>query len=356
MQLVQVRIVGFGPLRDVTFPFADEAGAPRKTVVVLGGGGVGKTTLVATVAATRPGHAVAQRSRRPGEPAFVVADWSIAAEDPLRPHALRVASPNAVLGEEEDRALLRRREQALFDRRAAEGGFAFAALSSARWFSRSPVLLGGAERRLGRTDALAGAAGTTFEDPTRADLARDTKQVLVYPLIAAALARDLSSRASEGVRADAERLAAAVRGAVEPLANLAGYGYVGVDPQTLEPAFERGPGGPLVPFDELPTQARHLVAFAAVTLRSLAAAWPGADPRTAEGVALVDDADAHLEAVARRGLVPALRASLPNVQWILATSSPEIALPCHAGDVLALRRMPESDEVRLYDGEQALVH
>jgi hypothetical protein len=44
------------------------------------------------------------------------------------------------------------------------------------------------------------------------------------------------------------------------------------------------------------------------------------------------------------------------VQWILATSSPEVALPCDAGDILALRRMPESDEVRLYDGEQALVH
>jgi hypothetical protein len=356
MQLVQVRIVGFGPLRDVTFPFADEGGSPRKVVVVLGGGGVGKTTLVSAIASTRPGHAVAQRSRRAGEPAFAVADWSIAAEDPLRPHPLRVASPNATLGEEEDRALLRRREQSLFDRRAAEGGFAFAAFSAARWFSRSPVLLGGADRRLGRADSLTGTAGAGFEDPTRADLARDTKQVLAYPLVAAALVREASLRASEEARAEAGRIAAAVRGAVEPLANLVGYGYVGVDPQTFEPVFERGPGGPLLTFDELPTQARHLVAIAAGTLRSLAAAWPGADPRAAEGVALVDEADAHLEGVARRGLVPALRAALPNVQWILATSSPDIALPCNAGDILALRRMPESDEVRLYDGEQALVH
>jgi hypothetical protein len=356
MQLVQVRIVGFGPLRDVTFPFADEAGLPRKTVVVLGGGGVGKTTLVSAIASTRPGHTVAQRSRRPGEPAFSVADWSIAAEDPLRPHPLRVASPNAALGEEEDRALLRRREQALFDRRAAEGGFAFAAFSAARWFSRSPVLLGGADRRLGRPDSPAGAAPGAFEDPTRADLARDTKQVLAYPLVAAALAREAPTRTSEEARTEAARLAAAVRGAVEPLAHLAGFNYAGVEPQTLEPVFERGPAGPLVSFDELPTQARHLVALAALTLRSLVAAWPGADPRTAEGVALVDEVDAHLEPVARRSLVPALRAALPNVQWILATSSPDIALPCHAGDILALRRMPESDEIRLYDGDQALVH
>jgi hypothetical protein len=299
---------------------------------------------------------VAQRSRRPGEPAFAVADWSIAAEDPLRPHPLRLASPNAALGEEEDRALLRRREQALFDRRAAEGGFAFAAFSAARWFSRSPILLGGADRRLGRPDSPTGAAGSAFEDPARADLARDTKQVLAQPLIAAALAREASTRTSEEALAEAARLAGAVRDAVEPLANLAGYRYVGVEPQTFEPLFERGPAGPVVAFDELPTQARHLVALAALTLRSLVAAWPGTNPRTAEGVALVDEADAHLEPLARRGLVLALRAALPNVQWILATSSPDIALPCDAGDILALRRMPESDEVRLYDGEQALVH
>jgi hypothetical protein len=356
MQLGRVRVVGFAPLRDVTFPFADEAGSPRKQVVVLGGGGVGKTTLVSAIASTRPGHAVALRSRRPGEPSFAVADWLIAAEDPLRPHPLRVASPNAALGEEEDRALLRRREQALFDRRAAEGGFAFAAFSAARWFSRSSVLLGGADRRLGRADSQIGSVGALFEDPARADLARDTKLVLSHPLIAAALARDVSWRWSEEARTEAERLATAVRGAVEPLASLAGYAYVGVEPQTFEPVFERLPAGPLVSFDELPTQARHLVALAALTLRSLLAAWPGVDPRTAEGVALVDEADAHLEPAARRGLVPALRAALPNVQWILATSSPDIALPCDAGDVLALRRMPESDEVRLYGGEQALVH
>ncbi len=147
-----------------------------------------------------------------------------------------------------------------------------------------------------------------------------------------------------------------MRGAVEPLANLAGYAYVGVEHATLEPVFERGPRGPLVAFDELPTHARHLIALAALTVRALHTAWPGIDARGGEGVALVDDADAHLDAAARRGLVPALRAALPNVQWILSTSSPDVALPCEAGDILALRRLPESDEVRLYDGELALVH
>jgi hypothetical protein len=247
--------------------------------------------------------------------------------------------------------LLRRREQALFDRRAAEGGFAFVGFSGARWFSRSAILVGGTERR-GRHDPHAVAA---FDDPTRADLARETKQVLAYPIISAALARG-SSRATPDALSEGERLERAVRGAVEPLANLAGYGFIGVDPATFEPVFERGPRGPLLAFDELPTQARHLVALAALTVRTLQAAWPAVDPRSAEGVAVVDDADLHLEAVARRGLVPALRDALPGVQWVVATSSPDMALPCDASDVLALRRLPESDEVRLYEGDLAVVH
>jgi hypothetical protein len=354
MQLVRARVVGLGPLGDVTFPFADDAGVPRKTAVVLGGGGVGKTTLLAAIATTRPGHAVAQRARRPGESSFVVADWSITAEDPARPHPLRVTSPNATLGEAEDVALLRRREQALFDRRVGGGGYAVVAFSGARWFSRAiqSVLVGGAYRSVLRHDPHAGAA---LDDPTRADLARDTKQALAYPVVSASLART-AARASDRVLFEAESVERAIRGAVEPLANLAGYGFVGVEPVTFEPIFERGPRGPLVAFDEMPTHARHLVALAAITTRVLHAAWPQADARTSEGVALVDDADVHLDANARRGLVPALRGALPNVQWILAAGSAEVALPCDASDVLALRRLTESDEVRLYEGESAVVH
>jgi len=47
---------------------------------------------------------------------------------------------------------------------------------------------------------------------------------------------------------------------------------------------------------------------------------------------------------------------LPGVQWLLSASSPEVALPCEPGDVLALRRMPDSSEIRLYEGEEAVVH
>jgi len=351
MQLLQARLVGVGSLGDVTFRFADDEGAARRAMVVIGGGGVGKTGLLSAIASTRPGHAVAPRSRRGGDAAFVVTDWALGAEDPARPHALRVASPNAQLGEPDDAALLRRREQAIFDRRAVEGGFALVTFSGGRWMSRTPVLLGGADR-MGRHDPRAVAS---FDDPTRSDLAREAKQALSYSVVSAALARG-SLRIAGDVRAAAESLAQATREAVGPLAELAGFAFAGVDPASFEPIFERGPGGALVSFDDLPTQARHLVAFPALAIRSLHAAWPDAYARTAEGVALIDDADLHLDVVARRGLVPALREALPNVQWIVTGSSAELAASCDAAEVLALRRMPDSGEIRLFEGDLAVVH
>jgi hypothetical protein len=352
MHLVQARVVGLGPLDDVTFGFADDAGVPRRTTVVLGGGGVGKTTLLSAVASTRPGHAVAQRPRRAGEPSFAVTDWALRAEDPARPHPLRVASPSAPLGEAEDVAMLRRREQAVFDRRASEGGYAVVAFSGARWLSRASVVLGGAERLPGRMDLRAAAS---FDDPTRADLARDAKQALAFPVVSAAVLRASAPSRSDAC-VQAARLEAAVREVVGPLAHLDGHTFVGVDGRSFEPIFERKHGGAHVPFDELPAQTRHLVAIGAIAVRALHAAFPAEEPRLAEGVVLVDDADLHLDAAARRALVPALRDALPNVQWILCAASPEVALPCDATEVLALRRLPESSEVRLYQDDQALIH
>ncbi len=352
MHLATARLVGLGPIDDTTFRFGDSLGVPRRTTAILGGGGVGKTTLLAAIASTRPGHAVAQRARRAGEPSFVVAEWALGAEDSGRPHTLRVTSPNAVLAEPEDVAMMHRREQVIFDRKASEGGYLLTAFSGGRWFSRSPLLLGGADRVLARHDPKAPAV---FDDPTRADLARETKQALVTPLLAAAIARSTPWAAPDGV-ARGDSLERAMRAAVGPLARLSGHTFLGVDPSTFEPTFERSTGGPLLAFDDLPIQARTLVALAALVVRSLHGAWPRADAREAEGVALLDDAELHLDAGARRGLVPALREALPNVQWVIATTSPEIASACDAGEVLALRRMEGSAQVEVYEGELAVVH
>jgi hypothetical protein len=349
MLLAQARVVGVGPLGDLTFPFADDDGAPRRAVVVLGGGGVGKTSLLAAIASTRPGYAVAlPRARKAKRLPFAVTEWALGDDDPARPHPLRVASPNVRLEEREDEEALRRREQALFDRKATEGGFVLLAFSSGRWFSRTSSMLTAPERTIARWDVRTSAS---FDDATRADLARDTKSALAYAAVAGALAQQ-PRFASERM----EILDRAMREAVAPLAALAGLTFLGADPVSLEPVFELGRGGPVATFDELPTHARHLVAFAALTVRALHGAYPGKDPRAGEATVLVDDVDLHQDATTQRGLVAALREALPNVQWVLTAQSPAVTYSCAAADVLALRIMPGARDVQLYEGERALVH
>ncbi len=358
VRLGSIRLVGLGPFDDLMFRFGDESiegdSRARNVTVVFGGGGVGKTTLLSAIAATRPGHAVVQARtgpRRDG-PSFAVADWHLNDDDPERPHALRVVTPNALPESEIEReggevdpqaVVARRREQALFDRRAGEGGFVVVPFSAARWFSRAPVLIASAERTIGRYDVRTPAS---FDDATRADLSRETKQVLAHAGIAAALSRD----------ADAGGLVALDRAlhlAVDALLRSSGFSYAGVAPRSLEPVFD--PGG--VTFDELPAGARHLVALAALPLRALAAAYPTLeDPRRAEGVVLVDEVERQLDPPAQRALVPALREALPWVQWIVTTSSPVVAASADARETLALRRVAASRRVDLYDGDLARIH
>jgi hypothetical protein len=347
--LSQLRIAGAGGFDDLTLPLEDAGGSPRRLVVLFGGEGTGKSALLAAIASTRPGHAVAQGPAPDPEtpPPFAVADWFLGDDDPARPHLLRVMSPNAKLeGERDDVALSRRREQALFDRRAAEGGFVLVAFSGARWFSRTPVLLTTPERTVLRYDLK---STLSLDDPTRADLARETRQILSFAAIASALS---SPGSAEAARFGA--LDAALRAALLVMLEGAGIGYVGVSPSRLEPVFSRD--GREIELDDLPRSLRHRVAFAALSIRALAAGYPGRDPRDAEGVVLLDDLEVEQDAKAQEALPALLRRALPRVQWIVTTASPQVAAGCEAGEVLALRRLPGSSTVELHQGTAAVMH
>jgi hypothetical protein len=353
MQISRMRVVGVGPLEDLTFRFSDEEGRSRASTVIVGGAGVGKTSLLSAMASTRPGLTVMQHRSR-DRISYVMADWLTGDDDEARPHPLALVTPNAPVEEEEDNAALqRRREQSSYDRRAAEGGFVLVALSGARWFSKSSVLLSAPDRSLGRYDVRTPAH---FDDASRADLSRETKQALSYASIGAALsARNRALK--PGTTDRIEAFDRALQEALSPLVELAGYTYLGADPLTLEPGFI-GPDERPLSFDDLPTSVRHLVSFVALPLRALFAAYPArtTELRASEGVVLIDDVEMHQDIAVQRALIPALRQALPRVQWIVTTSSPEVAQGCEASDVLALRRMPSSDRVELYEGELAVVH
>lgn len=359
-----VRLAGIGPLDDASLSLVDDEGSPRKLVVLFGAHGVGKTSILTAIASTRPGHTVAQlapASRSGGPtPAFAVAHWTLGDDDPARPHPLCVASPNAALDERDEGALLRRREQTLFDRRAAEGGFVLVTFSGARWFSRTPALITSPERTVMRYDVR---ASSSFDDAARADLTRETKQVLTYAATAAALSsaerRDIDASIFCG-EAEApldrfSRLDRSLRRALNVLLAGADCAYLGVDPARLEPIFETHERG-AVELDDLPRSARHLAAFGALTARALAAAYPDRAVEDAEGVALIDDAESNLDPALQRALPGLLREALPKVQWILASSSPALTMGCDLTSVVALRRESTSGRVEIHQGPSAVVH
>jgi predicted ATP-binding protein involved in virulence len=98
------------------------------------------------------------------------------------------------------------------------------------------------------------------------------------------------------------------------------------------------------------------VAFAALATRVLWAAYPDQDPRQSEGVVTIDDVELHQDTPVLSRLASALREALPAAQWILTTASPVLAASSAVSDVVALRRLRESDSVAVFAGEQALTH
>jgi len=356
MKLLQAVLVGVGQFEKLVLPFANESGEARALTVIHGAGGVGKSSVISAVASTRPGHCVVQSVRsdslESSPQPFAACDWALGQDEPLRPHPLSVVSPNARLNVNDEQEALRRREQALFDRLATEGGFAFLAIPSTRWFSRQPIALSAPARTIARYDVRASAAG---DDATRADLARETKQALAYAAISHALALP-KPRPEKSF----ELLDAAMHGALDSLLSLVGYSYRGIDPFSFEPMFSLQGSGREWPFDALPTKARHLVAFAALSVRTLWAAYPDRDPRDSEGVIAIDEADLHQDAPTQQRLLSALQEALPRAQWIVTTASPVLASSAEARAVLALRSLPAAEgaaeAVRVFAGDQARTH
>lgn len=342
MRLASLKLFGMGVLDGTTVALGDDEVSARPLTVLFGADGVGKTTILGAIASTRPGYALPLATRlRPRQqedaPAYAVGEWLLGDDDPERPHALVVASPNMPVAEGDQAALLRRREQALFDKKAQHGGHVLVAVSGARWFSRTPVLLTTPERTILRYDVRAPAS---FDDASRADMARETKQVLSYAGIARALEPDGAVSA----------LDRAAREVCEVLLPPYGVRYLGPSATSLEPVFERD-GRPAA-FDDLPRGARHLLAVGASVLRALYGAFERGDVRFREGVALVDDLELQQDAGVLRLLPGLLREALPRVQWVIATSSPAVTLGCTGGEVLALRR----DAGRVELQERAIIH
>jgi energy-coupling factor transporter ATP-binding protein EcfA2 len=363
MYLASVRVRNLGPFDDVTLPFVDAEGAPRLTTVVLGDSGAGKTTLLAAIACTRPGLAITPPRARDGVPAssaFAACRYRLGEDDPARPHDLVVASPAAELEELPNETLARRREQAHFDKLAQERGFCVISLSAARWAARSPSIGVTPDRGVAGLDQR---SLSTFDDATRADLCRELKQSLVSAVTVAALtslqAQGMARLRDSSIPAPPPRTSPAMleqyRATFATLLPDGEVSFEGVDPNGYEPLF-RDASGRLLPFDELSFGIKNRLIIGGILLRRLALAYPGRDPRNCEGIALIDELEAHLPQRRQREIVDVLRRAFPRLQLIITTQSPLLLEGRAHDEVIVLSRDLEGGGIEVSGGPAAVLH
>ena len=208
MLLCRARLVGLLPFDDVTLPFCDDEGRPASVH-----GDSRRRRRRENHGARRdrlPRGPVSRWCRRvarlrargsasddPAPAPHAICDWATGQDDPSRPHTLCITTPTVRLWNDEEEEAFRRREQALYDKRARERGYVFVALPSTRWFSRQPIGINAPAQTLARYDVRAPIA---FDDASRSDLARETKQTLAYAEITGALSSSTATRHVDDAR------------------------------------------------------------------------------------------------------------------------------------------------------------
>lgn len=343
MKLLSIRLHCPETLGDLTVSFAGEDDAARPFTLVYGAPGSGKTTLLSAICNTRPGHTVVLAGR-PSEPrCYAECAWQLGLDEPGSERVLVLQSPNAP-ADFARQNVSDRRDVVLAERLAREGGFVSLVFSALRWFSRSPLLLAVPERSAGRTELRGREA---LDDAARNDLTREVKQALAYAAIVRALPQSDNERHHS--------LGDAMADIVSALAQLGHLKYAGLDPRTLEPRF-LDPESRSISFDGLPTHLKHCVAFGALTVRALWNAYPGIDPRRAEGVVAIDEIDLHQDTASASRLMDVLAQQLPAIQWILTTRSSELLACREKSETLALRRLEPHGHISVHVGPDAQVH
>ncbi len=341
MKLLSVHISSPEVLGELDVPFQTDGHAPRNITLIVGGPGSGKTTLLAAIGNTRPGHTVAMGIRPSEAECSASCSWWLGMDEPDRSKPLVLHSPNAP---EAQQATDARREAAFFERLARQGGFVFLALSAMRWFSKAPLLLSTPERTVARYDVR---TSEPMDDAGRNDLGREVKQVLAY----SSIVRFLPHAHGERERLLGEAMARLVGDLCEPY----GFSFDGVEPRSLEPVFTHNSGRRLR-FDALPAATKHAISFGALPLRALWAAYPGMDPKRAQGVVAIDQFELHQNETTAEELIEILTRSLPDVQWILTTRSDQLAAARPSEETFALRRIGERGAVQVFTGKASRLH
>ena len=134
----------------------------------------------------------------------------------------------------------------------------------------------------------------------------------------------------------------AVRLAVQAL--LPGYRDLRVQRVGLRMTI-RTPEGAEVTVNQLSDGEKCLLALVGDLARRLAIAGPGTSPREARGIVLIDEIELHLHPKWQRAIVPALRRTFPNCQFIVTTHSPQVISEVDPQQVRLLSRTEDGLQV-----------
>jgi predicted ATPase/predicted MPP superfamily phosphohydrolase len=117
-----------------------------------------------------------------------------------------------------------------------------------------------------------------------------------------------------------------------------------------EPRFDVG-GKDVVGALELPDGFRACVGWLAdlckIWCEKQAELAQNANPRDMQAIVLIDEIDLHLHPALQRKLVPKLRATMPQVQWIVTTHSPLVLANFDRNEIIALDRSIKGNVRRL---------
>ncbi|HEY3295379.1 MAG TPA: AAA family ATPase [bacterium] len=153
-----------------------------------------------------------------------------------------------------------------------------------------------------------------------------------------------------GGRSYSDRQLDAVRSAVEKM--MPGYKGLRVrrspNQMTIEKAAET------LRVDQLSDGEKCLLAMVGDIARRLATANPNIkNPLRSEAIVLIDEIDLHLHPAWQWTVIPRLRSTFPNCQFVLSTHSPQILGELHNTEVRILNRNPQSHEIECFFPEYA---
>jgi hypothetical protein len=131
--------------------------------------------------------------------------------------------------------------------------------------------------------------------------------------------------------------------------------YEGIDPTSFEPLF-REQSGRIVTFDDLAFGTKNRILMGGILLRRLSLAYPGKNPLECEGVALIDEVEAHLPQRRQREIVATLRRAFPRLQLVLTTQSPLVLEDRAHDEIVVLSRDLETGGIAVTSGPEAVLH